>query len=86
MKIETKTVIAVILLVILFVISIPFEKEYANMISSLAQNPAARLFAGLVVTYLSYHDILLGALAFVTVFLWMTDIQLLSTSNLLVAK
>ncbi len=86
MNTETKTVVGVILLVTLFVISIPFEKEYSSTLSSLAQNPSARLFAGVLILFLSYHDILLGALAFVTAFLWLSDIQLLSTSNLLVSK
>ena len=76
---EYKTILAGILMVILFLISIPFEKKYNPFISSLAQEPATRLFAGLIVLYLAYEDIVLGAIAFIILFLWMSDIHLLSS-------
>jgi hypothetical protein len=82
MQTEHKTIVGVILLVIIFVISIPFEKRYATALSQMANDPAARLFGGLLILYLGYHDIVLGALGFIILFLWMSDIQLLSSLKL----
>jgi hypothetical protein len=79
MQTEHKTIVGVILLVIVFVISIPFEKRYDAALSRMANDPAARLLAGMVVLYLAHHDVVLGALGFVILFLWMSDIQLLSS-------
>ncbi len=79
MQNEYKTIIGMILIVILFVISIPFEKRYTGTLSTIAKDPAARLFMGIAIMYLAYQDILLGALGFVIVFLWLSDIQLLSS-------
>ncbi len=76
---EHKTALAVILMAALFIISIPFEKKYSRTLGLMAHEPATRLLAGIVLLYLSYHDIVLGAIAFVILFLWMSDIQLLSS-------
>lgn len=79
MRSEYKTAVGVILLVTLLVISLPFEKKYNDLMCVAAQDQSTRLLAGLVLLYLSYHDIVLGALMFITLFLWMSDIQLLSS-------
>ncbi len=79
MQTEHKTILGVILLVILFVISIPFEKRYRGPFTKLAKDPATRLFLGVMLLYLASQDILLGVLGFVIVFLWLSDIQLLSS-------
>ena len=83
---EYKTVFAGILMVILFLISIPFEKKYNSYISYWAQEPVARLFAGILLLYLAYEDIVLGAIAFIILFLWMSDIHLLSSLKIEDAK
>lgn len=82
MQQEFKTILGVILLVVIFVISIPFEKQYADTLSQMASDQSARLFAGVALLWLAYNDIMLGALGFVVVFLWLSDIQLLSTLKL----
>lgn len=51
-------------------------------LSQMASDPATRLLAGIALLWLAYHDIVLGALGFVVVFLWLSDIQLLSTLKL----
>ena len=79
MQVEHKTVLGVILASILIIISIPFEKKYSRALGLMAQEPSARLLAGIVLLYLSYHDIVLGALAFIILFLWMSDMHLLSS-------
>ncbi len=79
MQTEHKTILAIVLIVVLFVISVPFEKRYNKMMNHMAQEPATRLFAGLVVLWLAGQDIVLGALAFIILFLWMSDIHLLSS-------
>lgn len=79
---ESKTILGVILLVIIFVISIPFEKRYTGTLSRMAGDPATRLLAGVALLWLAYNDIMLGALGFVVVFLWISDIQLLSSLKL----
>ena len=83
MQSEHKTIVGVILVVILLLISMPFEKRYNKVLNHLAQEPATRLFAGLVVLYMAYHDIMLGALAFMILFLWMSDIHLLSSLKMI---
>ncbi len=80
---DYKTILGVALIVILILLSIPFEKKYAGVLSKYAQDPTARLFAGLLLLYLAYEDIVLGAIAFIVIFLWISDIQLLSTLKLL---
>ena len=82
MQSQYKTLVGVILLTILFVISIPFEKRYTGPLSRMSQDPPTRLFAGLILLALAYYDILLGALGFVVMFLWVSDIQLLASLQL----
>ncbi len=79
MQVEHKTVLGIVLMAALFILSIPFEKKYSRVLGLMAQEPVTRLFAGIVLLYLSYHDVLLGAIAFVILFLWMSDIHLLSS-------
>jgi hypothetical protein len=85
MQVEHKTILGVVLMVALFLISIPFEKKYSRALGLMAQEPATRLLAGILLLYLSYHDVMLGAIGFVILFLWMSDIHLLS-SNLFERK
>jgi hypothetical protein len=79
MQVEHKTIVGIVLMTALFIVSIPFEKKYSRALGLMAQEPATRLLAGIVLLYLSYHDIVLGAIAFVMLFLWMSDIHLLSS-------
>jgi hypothetical protein len=76
---EHKTIVGIVLMVVLFLISIPFEKRYSSALSYLAQEPSTRLLAGVLLLYLSYQDIVLGSIAFIILFLWMSDIHLLSS-------
>lgn len=80
--IDSKTVLGIILLICLFLISLPFESHYSSQFQMWAQNPAARFGAGIGFIALSTVDPILGGLAFLILFLWIADIQLLSSINL----
>jgi hypothetical protein len=79
---DSKIILSILLLVALFLVSIPFEAEYAKEFQILAHNPAARFIAGCILVWLSSIDASLGGLAFLVLFLWIADIQLLSSIKL----
>ncbi len=79
---EYQTWLGIGLLVCLILVSVPFERRYSKMISYQAQTPSARFFAGIVLILLASQDPMLGALAFLVLFLWVADIQLLSSIRL----
>jgi hypothetical protein len=62
---------------------LPFEKQYGRTLNRFAQDPPTRLFAGILLLWLAYEDILLGALGFMILFLWLSDIQLLSSLKMI---
>jgi hypothetical protein len=75
-------VLGILLLACLFVVSLPFEAHYTRQLQTWAHNPAARFVAGLALVGLAWMDPILGALAFLVLFLWIADIQLLSSIKL----
>jgi hypothetical protein len=79
---DSKTVLGTTLLVCLFLISLPFESHYSKQFQMWAHNPAARFGAGLGLIALSTVDPILGGLGFLILFLWIADIQLLSSIKL----
>lgn len=80
--IETTAVLGILLLACLFVVSFPFEAHYARQVQTWAHHPAARFAAGCALVGFAWLDPLLGALAFLVLFLWIADIQLLSSIKL----
>ncbi len=80
--IDSKTILGILLLIALFLVSIPFETEYSKELQILAHNPAARFVAGILLVGLSSIDASLGGLTFLVLFLWIADIQLLSSIKL----
>lgn len=79
---EGKTVLGILLLICLFLISLPFESHYSKQFQTWAHNPAARFGSGVILIALSSIDPILGGLAFLILFLWIADIQLLSSIKL----
>lgn len=76
---HAKTMLAVALLVCLFLVSVPFEQRYGDTMTAMAHNPGARFLAATALLYIASVDMMLGALAFLVIFLWIADIQLLSS-------
>lgn len=79
---ELKLLVSAVLLLCLFMVSVPFEQRYSTYMASLAHEPAARMVAALGLLWAASVDVTLGALALVILFLWMADIQLLSSLRL----
>jgi hypothetical protein len=76
-----KLLVGAVLLVSLLVVSVHFERRYAPLLSSLAHEPAARFLAGMGLLWVASLDVTLGGLALVVLFLWIADIQLLSSTH-----
>jgi hypothetical protein len=79
---DAKSLLGAVLLVCIILVSIPFEKRYTHKLNELAHNPAARFFSGLLLVALATYDIILGSLAFLVVFFWFADIDLVSSLKL----
>ena len=79
---DMKDVIGILLIAIILLALIPFEKRYSKTLNELAQNPAARFITSLVVLYLTSYNLVLGGLGFIVLFLWVSDIHLLSSLKL----
>ncbi len=75
----TKYTLAAILICMLIYISLPFEKRYGTHLTEMAHNPAARFLGGFGLLLLANMDPILGGLGFLLLFLWIADIQLLSS-------
>ncbi len=76
---DAKFILGAMLLVCLFLISFPFEKRYMKFIQEYAHHPGARFIAGILLLLLASVDPILGGLAFLVIFLWIADVQLLSS-------
>lgn len=76
---DFKVVIGVVLLLGLFMVSVPFEQQYSPLLTSLVHQPVARFLAAVGVLLVSSIDATLGALAMMVLFFWIADIQLLSS-------
>ncbi len=79
---DVQLLVGILLLVCVFLVSIPFEKRYGNIISSLAHEPAVRLVGGAGLLWAASVNPALAGLVLVVLFLWIADIQLLSSLRL----
>lgn len=73
------TITSIILMAILLIFSIDFERYYSFGTNELALNPFARFIAGLIVAYLASWNIVAGSISLLVVFLWIADVHLLSS-------
>ena len=80
--IDIKDIIGILLVVTILLAIVPFEKRYSMPLRVLAENPAARFIASLLVLYMTSYNLVLGGLGFVVLFLWVSDIHLLSSLRL----
>lgn len=78
----SKYLLATVLILMLVFISLPFERRYGKELTELAHNPAARFLGGVGLLLLANMDPILGGLGFLLLFLWIADIQLLSSVSL----
>jgi hypothetical protein len=78
----TTYIIAAVLILLLIFVSLPFERSYGKQWTELAHNQAARFLGGVGLLMLANMDPILGGLAFLLLFLWIADIQLLSSVSL----
>jgi hypothetical protein len=76
---EGKFVLGAVLLFCLFAVSFPFEQRYAHLMQEYAHNPGTQFVAGLTLVAVASVDPLLGGLALLAIFLWLADVQLLSS-------
>jgi hypothetical protein len=74
-----KIVLGILLLTCMIVISMPFERGYHQVLADLAHHTGARFMAGIALLLLASYDIVLASMAFIILFLWIADIQLLSS-------
>jgi hypothetical protein len=79
---EVKFSLGILLLVCLLVVSFPFERRYEHAIHESAHNPGMQFLAGVALIGIASLDPLLGGLALLVIFLWLADVQLLSSFKL----
>jgi hypothetical protein len=77
-----RTLLGLFLITWLILVIIPFERRYKTTLVMLGQHPAVRLVASVLVLWMASIDPMLGALGFMILFLWVADIQLLSSMKL----
>jgi hypothetical protein len=75
-------ILGALLFACLFLVSLPFERRYAKHFQEGAQHPGIQLMAGLMLLALASYDTLLASLALLILFLWIADVQLLSSVSL----
>jgi hypothetical protein len=75
-------ILGAMLFTCLFVVSLPFERRYAKQFQEGAQHPGIQLIAGLLLLALAAYDTPLASLALLILFLWIADVQLLSSISL----
>jgi hypothetical protein len=80
--IDAKDAVGILLIVIILIALMPFEKRYNKTLNMLAQNPAARFIVSIAVLILTSYNLVLGGLGFIVLFLWVSDIHLLSSLKL----
>jgi hypothetical protein len=76
---EGKFALGAILLLCLFMVSFQFEQRYTKLIQESAHHPGIQFLAGLALVSIATMDPLLGGLALLVIFLWIADVQLLSS-------
>lgn len=79
---EFRWILSSILVIGLLVVSLPFERRYAQHLQEGAHNPGVRFLAGLALLGFAAYDPMLAGLAFLAIFLWIADVQLLSSVSL----
>ncbi len=78
-KTHVHLVLGVALIACFFMVSLPFETGYSRYLQEMAHNPGIRFLAGILLLVLAHTEPVLGALAFLVLFLWIADIHLLSS-------
>ncbi len=74
-----RIMLGVLLLTCIILISLPFERGYHTVLAGLAHHTGVRFIAGIVLIGMASYDIVLAAMIFMILFLWIADIQLLSS-------
>ena len=81
-EMEGKITLGAVLLLCLFLVSFPFEQRYTKLIHESAHHPGMQFLGGLALVSIATVDPLLGGLALLAIFLWIADVQLLSSIKL----
>ena len=76
---DFETIIAVLLMGLLVFFSLDFDRHYSAGIHNAARHPFLRFLAGLGVIFIAHHNPQLAVLALIVVFLWIADVNLLSS-------
>lgn len=79
---DYESMLAALLVALIVVFSLEFDKPYAPAIHSAARHPLARFVAGVGVVYLATVNPLHAVLALIVVFFWIADVNLLSSFSL----
>jgi hypothetical protein len=80
---DIKFLLGAILLACLFAVSIPFETRYAGFLQRGAHNTGIQFMAGLALTLIAAIDPILACMALLVIFLWIADVKLLSSVDLM---
>lgn len=82
MNFDTHTILTAVLVTLVIMFSLRFDRPYGSTLHSAARHPLARFIAGLTVVGLAAYDPMLGVLALLVVFFWIADVNLLSSFTL----
>ena len=82
MNFDTHSIVTAILVAIVIVFSLRFDRPYASALHTAARHPFVRLLAGLGIVGLASYDPMWGILALIAVFFWIADVNLLSSFSL----
>jgi len=81
-EMEVESVATVLFMVLILFFSLDFNKIYGSGFHDLARHPFARFLMGLCVVGLANENPKLAMLAFILVFFWIADVNLLSSFSL----
>ena len=76
---DYETMLGGILVALIVVFSLDFDKAYLPALHNAARHPLARFAAGLAVVALAEYNPLLSILSLLVVFFWIADVNLLSS-------
>ena len=79
MRFDIHTLLTIVLVILVIVFSLRFDRPYATVFHDAARHPFARFVAGLGVVGLAAYDPVLAVLALIIVFFWIADVNLLSS-------
>lgn len=82
MNFDTHTIVTAVLVAIVIMFSLRFDRPYSSTLHSAARHPLVRFLAGLIVVGLAAYDPMWGILALIAVFFWIADVNLLSSFSL----